>query len=99
MRLTPAALNNEIVPFNAIRDVLGAIRYVGASIKLLPRQPFLAAMVASFVLGGIPMMLTALFSVVRAVWDWYRDTSARALTEKSINATQFNQPLNQPELL
>jgi hypothetical protein len=95
MRVTPAALNNEIVPSNSIRDVLGAIRYVGASIRLLPKQPFLAALVASFVLGGIPMMLTALFSVVHAVWDWYRHTSARALSEESINATQFNQPLKE----
>ena len=75
MRLTPAALNDEIALSSAIRDVLGAIRYVSASIRLLPMQPFLAALVASFLLGAVPMMLTALFAVGRTVWDWYRHTS------------------------
>ena len=75
MRRMPAALNNEIVPSSAIRDVLGAIRYVGASMRLLATQPFLAALVASCLLGAVPMMLTAIVAVGRTVWDWYRHTS------------------------
>jgi hypothetical protein len=88
MRLTPAALDNEIVPLNAIRGVLGAIRYGGASIRLLPMQPFLAALVASFLLGAIPMMLTALFSVARTVWDWYRHTPHRRRYRRLLVGTQ-----------
>jgi hypothetical protein len=37
----------------------------------LPLQPVLAALAAAFVLGAIPLILTALYSLVRAVFDGY----------------------------
>jgi hypothetical protein len=53
------------------RSFLGVIRYASGLLKQLPLQPVLAAFVAAFVLGAVPLMLTALYSVVRAVLDGY----------------------------
>lgn len=51
--------------------MLGVIRYASGLLKQLPLQPVLVALMAAFVLGAVPLMLTAFYSVVRAVLDGY----------------------------
>jgi hypothetical protein len=56
---------NDPTPSTRIREILDGLRYIGALTKQLPVQPLLAALLDSFVLGVIPMLLTALYSLVR----------------------------------
>jgi hypothetical protein len=72
MRPAPAALANEGVRSTAVPDLVGAVRYLVTMIKQLPLQPLLAALVVAFMLGAIPMLLTAIYSAVRALANWYR---------------------------
>jgi hypothetical protein len=65
---------NDLPPSTGIREIPEALRYVGAQIKQLPVQPVLAALLVSFVFGVIPMILTALYSLVRAALYCYRRT-------------------------
>ena len=98
----------------ATRNLVGAVRHACALIKRLPIQPLLAGMVASLVLGAIPMMLTAIYLAIRALSNWYRRFAGPHLTMtrhrrepsavawfigESVNATNFDELLNQPELL
>jgi hypothetical protein len=53
-----------------IRTFVDAIRYMNYLLKQLPMQPLVAALVISLVLGAIPMMLTALYSVARIAPNW-----------------------------
>src|ERR1700678_424780 len=55
-----------------VRDSLGAIRDTSSLLRQLPMQPFLAALVMSFGLGILPMIITALCSAARTVLDWCR---------------------------
>jgi hypothetical protein len=80
------------------RSLLDVIRYASGFLKELPLQPLLVALMAALVLGAVPMMLTALYSVVRAVLDgcWHamglhRATAAITPTPQAI--------INQLELL
>jgi hypothetical protein len=75
MRLSRLSEIYSLIPNRLVERVgafVGAIRYVRALVKQLPVQPLLAALVISLVVGAIPMMLTALYSVARTVIDWYR---------------------------
>ena len=80
------------------RSLLDVIRCASRLLKELPLQPVLVALMAALVLGAIPMMLTALYSVVRAVLDgcWH----AIGLTRAEAAITPTPDPIvNQLELL
>jgi hypothetical protein len=49
------------------RSLLSVIRYAHRLLKQLPLEPVLVALMAAFVLGAVPLMLTAFYSVVRGV--------------------------------
>ena len=51
------------------QSLLEVVRYASGWLKQLPLQPVLVALMAALVLGAVPMMLTALYSVIRAVLD------------------------------
>jgi hypothetical protein len=51
------------------RSLLDVVRYASGLLKQLPLQPVLVALMAALVLGAVPMMLTALYSVIRVVLD------------------------------
>jgi hypothetical protein len=98
----------------APRDIVGAVRHARAYIGRLPMRPLLAGMVASLVLGAIPMMLTALYLFIHALSAWYRrfatpdltmtrdrrePSAMAAFSGEAVNAIHFNELLNHPELL
>jgi hypothetical protein len=80
------------------RSLLDVIRYASRLLKELPLQPVLVALMAALVLGAVPMLLTALYSVVRAVLDgcWHAIGLTRA--EAAITPTP-DAIINQLELL
>jgi hypothetical protein len=53
------------------RSFLSLVRYASGLLNQLPLQPVLVALMAALVLGAVPLMLTAFYSVVRAVLDGY----------------------------
>jgi hypothetical protein len=53
------------------RSLLDVIRYASGLLKQLPLQPVLAALVAAFVLGAVPLILTVVYSVIGAVLDGF----------------------------
>ena len=69
---TTVALKNDGVRIKAVPDATGGIRHVISTIGQLPLRPFLAVLVASLMLGSIPMLATAIYSAVRALADVYR---------------------------
>ena len=80
------------------RFFLDVIRHASELLRQLPLQPVLVALMAALDMGTVPMMLTALYSIVRALLDggWRaiglnRATAAITPTPQAIN--------NQLELL
>jgi len=57
----------------AIRDFLDATRFACTLLKQLPMRPLLGAIAVYVTLGILPMMLTAIYSVIRLLADCYRD--------------------------
>ena len=57
----------------AMRDFLDATRFACALLKQLPVRPLLGAIAVSVTLGVLPMILTAIYSVIRILADCYRD--------------------------
>ena len=57
----------------AMRDFLDATRFACTLLKQLPMRPLLGAIAVSVTLGILPMMLTAIYSVIRLLADCYRD--------------------------
>ena len=66
------ALKSDGVRTKAVPGSVCGIRHVISTIRQQPLQPLLALLVASFMLGAIPMLLTAIYSAVRALADLYR---------------------------
>ena len=54
------------------RTVVAAIRFARALLKQSRMHPWLTALAISFVLGVIPMMITAFYSAALALAGWYR---------------------------
>jgi hypothetical protein len=54
-----------------IQNILDAGRFTVALMRKPPIQPLLAALAISFALGAVPMTMTAIYSLVRTVADWY----------------------------
>jgi len=80
------------------RSLLDVIRYASGFLKELPLQPLLVALMAALVLGAVPMLLTALYSVVRAVLDGYWHAIGLPRAEAAITPTP-DAIINQLELL
>jgi hypothetical protein len=57
----------------AMRDFLDATRFACTLFKQLPVRPLLGAIAVSVTLGALPMMLTAIYAVIRILADCYRD--------------------------
>ena len=80
------------------RTIVAAVRFVGTLLKESSMQPLLTALLASFVLGIIPMAFTALYSIGRALAGWQRH-SARLRRGGTPIGTHFDQLTNSLELL
>jgi hypothetical protein len=57
----------------AMRGFLDATWFACTLLKQLPGRPLLGAIAVSVTLGALPMMLTAIYSVIRLLVDCYRD--------------------------
>jgi hypothetical protein len=57
----------------AMRDFLDTTRFACTLLKQLPVRPLLGAITVSVTWGALPMMLTAICSVIRILADCYRD--------------------------
>jgi hypothetical protein len=91
-------------PLSAIRDLMGASRYASAWLEQLPLQPLMTALTLAFALGAIPMMLTVLMSMVRAVWAWSRHafvdlSGAAPVGTRLVSSIPFKEFINHVELL
>ncbi len=60
-----------------MRDLLEASRFACAFLKRVPLRPLLGVLAVSATSGALPMMLTAIYSVVRLMADCYRDAVHR----------------------
>ena len=70
-----------------MRDFLDATRFACTLLKQLPMRPLLGAIAVSVTLGVLPMMLTAIYSVIRILADCYRDAL-------NMRAQRFNGLIN-----
>jgi hypothetical protein len=86
---------------NSVTKVPFAMRLFGLmamrNLTQLPMQPLLAALAVSFVLGAVPMMLTAIYAVARVVLDWCR-YAARLRRDEPVIGTRSGL-INHLELL
>jgi hypothetical protein len=71
----------------AMRDFIDATRFLCTLLKQLPMRPLLGAIAVSVTLGALPMMLTAIYSVIRLLVDCYRDAL-------NMRAQRFNGLIN-----
>jgi hypothetical protein len=61
------------LPKTAMRDFHDATRFACALFKHLPVRPLLGVIAVSVTLGALPLMLTAIYSLIRTMVDCYRD--------------------------
>ena len=71
-----------------MRDFLDATRFACTLLKQLPMRPLLGAIAVSVTLGVLPMMLTAIYSVIRILADCYGDAL-------NMRTQRFNGLINQ----
>jgi short-subunit dehydrogenase involved in D-alanine esterification of teichoic acids len=69
-------------PKTAMHDVIDATRFACTLLKQLPVRPLLGVIAVSLTLGALPMMLTAIYSVIRTLVDCYRN-ALRMRAERS----------------